>query len=72
MQLLNSSGSVTMMSARTDAAGSFRFEHLAPGIYRVALLVPAGFVRTSDNSFELGVETDGTSREARFGMTAGR
>jgi hypothetical protein len=55
----------------TSADGSFRFQDLAPGEYRVTLVVPNGFVRTSDNSLIVRVGTNGRAElEPQFGVVA--
>lgn len=67
VSLQDPTGSQTMEAIVTGSDGEFRFENLSQGDYRIALRVPDGFERTSDNSFVLSVGDEATS-EVLFGL----
>ncbi len=41
---------MTFGSMLTDSSGRYDFSNLAPGFYRVSIVIPAGYVRTTDDS----------------------
>ena len=55
-------------SATTGEDGSFRFDKLVAGEYRLSLEVPKGFVRTSDDSFTFVATETGPPLEVQFGI----
>ena len=67
VSLTNPSATEQIRSATTGSDGGFRFDNLTAGSYRVTFQLPAGFERTTDNSFVVTVAADGTT-ETRFGI----
>lgn len=70
VMLMTPDGAEQLQSTETDEAGAFRFENVGTGAFRVRVQIPEGYERTSDDSFVLVVEDDGTSREVQFGLVS--
>jgi hypothetical protein len=64
----NPSATKRLHNATTDAAGSFHFSELPDGEYRVMLMIPDGFYRTNDDSFNLTVLGEQPMQEVHFGI----
>lgn len=66
--LMTPDGGEQLQTTETGADGAFRFENVGTGAFRVRVQIPEGYERTSDDSFVLTVESDGTSRDVQFGL----
>lgn len=66
--ITNLSATKRLHDATTDATGSFRFGDLPDGEYRVTVMIPEGFYRTNDDSFNLLVLGDQPMPEVHFGI----
>jgi hypothetical protein len=66
--LTDPAGSQQIQSATTGADGSFRFEALGAGDYRVTMQVPDDYQRANDSSFVLTVPEGGSPAEVQFGL----
>jgi hypothetical protein len=64
----NPSATKRLHNATTDATGSFRFADLPDGEYRVMVMIPDGFYRTNDDSFNVTVLGDQPMSEVHFGI----
>jgi SdrD B-like protein len=70
--LTNRDRSQRFGSATTSDDGSFHFDQIAGGEYRVSLNIPEKFERTNDDSFMLKVPEKGTAPTVTFGIAATR
>ena len=66
--ITNPSATKRLHNATTDGSGSFRFGDLPDGEYRVMVMIPEGFYRTNDDSFNLTVLGDQPMVEVHFGV----
>jgi hypothetical protein len=66
--ITNPSATKRLHNATTDATGSFRFGDLPDGEYRVMVMIPDGFYRTNDDSFNLTVFGEQPMHEVHFGL----
>jgi hypothetical protein len=64
----NPSATKRLHNATTDATGNFRFGDLPDGEYRVMVMIPDGFYRTNDDSFNLTVLGEQPMQEVHFGL----
>ncbi len=55
-------------STRTDDAGVFSFDGVAPGPYRVSLTVPSNYVSTTDAGQDIEVVQDADTADILFGL----
>ena len=65
--ITNPSATKRLHNATTDASGTFRFGDLPDGEYRVMVMIPEGFYRTNDDSFNLTVLGQ-PMQEVHFGI----
>ena len=65
--ITNPSATKRLHNATTDASGTFRFGDLPDGEYRVMVMIPEGFYRTNDDSFNLTVVGQ-PMQEVHFGI----
>ena len=66
--ITNPSATKRLHDTTTDATGSFRFGDLPDGEYRVMVMIPDGFYRTNDDSFNLRVVGEQPMQEVHFGL----
>ena len=64
----NPSATKRLHNATTDATGNFRFGDLPDGEYRVMVMIPDGFYRTNDDSFNVTVLGEQPMSEVHFGI----
>ena len=64
----NPSATQRLHNATTDPTGSFRFADLPDGEYRVMVMIPDGFYRTNDDSFNVTVLGEEPMQEVHFGI----
>lgn len=66
--LMNPPATEDYERATTDADGTFRFDKLGAGEYRLTLRVPDGFQRTTDDSFLIELREGVPPSDVRFGV----
>ncbi len=70
--LTNTTGTRAVQQTMSGPDGSFHFERLAPGHYRITVVVVREFTRTTDNSFTLELLPGAPPRDVRFGLSPAR
>ena len=65
--IVTSDGEKELRSTTTGADGTFTFDKLEAGQYRLKLRIPNGFERTMDDSFVVTVRPD-VAASVRFGL----
>jgi len=72
VRLHNPDATVAMGLATTSENGNYLFEKVAGGDYRVTVVVPEGWERTSDDSFVITLPATGILTDVAFGMVKRR